>query len=352
MMQAYDIITQALKEQRFRDAEQEAIQLVKNEPLNPQGWVFLAEALLLQGFSETGRQVFERAWQLDPTAKWAESVLTLSTKIEDSVPRFDIEALLAYRKVTVTALVVVRDEVLLPECIASLAHAVDEVIVVYVGELHLPDLDTVARRVTEIIPCSSEDLLTDVLNEALQRMRTDWVLCVEANEVLYQQDVAAIRTIASLYDRLERPLVLCVGREPFGHNSGELTYEAGRMFPAGGGFRFWGKANPCIGDEFGLHHAMLSAKLCRPVRIRFTYWDVHALKRVEREEARKRERVEPFLQAAKTNLLKSKQCFATYRGLAVTDQQIVSWKADKLLTAIEEIKEMKEMKEINLGDHQ
>lgn len=332
MMPANKSIVKALEERRFRDAERAAIQLVKQEPLNPQGWVFLAEALLQQGFTKTAHKAFERAWLLDPTADWVRPVFTLLSKLEDRVPRFDVEALMAYSEVTVKAIVIVdEDAQMLSACLASLKKAVDIVQVVDIGA------SGEARAMIAAWPDErlqyfergGVEHVASMLNEMLEQVNSDWVIVVMGNELLFPQDVDAIRCIAALYDRVEPAVALRVGRERIDVNrGGELVYDAGRMFPVGKGFRFWGRANPCIGDELGPHHDEVSDILQRRVRLRFAYSEGDV---VEREH----HHTEPLLEAAKANVLKAKQCFKAYRGRAIADLQIASWKGDQLLAVIE-----------------
>lgn len=340
MIPSDESIVLALQEKRFREAERAAIQRVKQEPLNPQGWVFLAEALLQQGFIETAGKIFERASLLDPTATWVKPVHALLDKLEDSVPRFDIEELLTYESVTVSAVVVARGEAGLQHCVASLCEAVDHIIVVDVGMVVQEQsiIDAWRGEGWQYFDRSGVGDVGAVYNDVLQHVKTDWVLFVEGSELLFRDDSSVVRTVAALYDRVISPVVLRIGRQPI-HSSGagELTFEGDRMFPVGKGYRFWGSAYPRIGDELGPHIDGVSDKLHRSVRVRFSYFedDVDEVDKVDRAKV-KREHEEQLLLAAKTNLLKSKQLVGTYRGRAMVDHHIASGKADKLLTYIED----------------
>lgn len=322
---AYEHITVAMQEQRYSDAERTATRLVKQEPLNPQGWVFLAEALMQQGFIETASKVFERAWLLDPEADWVKSVYALLAVLKDNVPRFDIEALLKLPAVTVTAVVLAQDDgQALQRCLASLHGTVDEVIVVDIGSTDAIHnmLAQCAHMPLQYLDCRQETDLLTAHNESLQHITSDWVLFVQENEYLFRQDQTVIRHIASLYHRVYPPAVLKVGREcidPF--EASPIAYTEDRMFPMGHGFRFWSNegSHTQIGDQAGPFedHARR-----RPVRIRFGI------------EVNEQHHIQRLLLAAKQNLLKSKQLVTSYRGAASVDRHIAAWKADQLLFEI------------------
>lgn len=339
MSQAYDFIINSLQEQRFRDAEQLAIELVKQERLNPQGWVFLAEALLQQGFTDTAGKVFERAWLLDPKANWVPAVYKLLEVLQDQVPRFDIEALLKLPTVSVSAVIIVQDEgYLLQPCLASLHHAVDEMIIVDVStsnQVRAIITDT-SMTYNQYIDRRGETNLAAVKNDALELVTSDWVIFVTAKELLFRQDIEAIRHLAALYDRAYPPVILRVGHESIDdENLAQVAYRSGRMFPMGQGFRFWGHAYPQIGDGAGPHIEEVGLKLQRPVRIRFGYLD--ELLNEPPLVNKMQEEGQQLLTAARANLLKAKHLFATYRGAAKADQHIANQKADQLLSHISQL---------------
>jgi hypothetical protein len=106
----YKTIIDSLLSHDFIQSEKLSINLIKENPLNAQGWLYLAESLAFQGFGQTAEKVFQRAWLLDPQAAWIDQAQVDLKKADLGKRREDIERLLEFKKVSVSAAMIVKDE--------------------------------------------------------------------------------------------------------------------------------------------------------------------------------------------------------------------------------------------------
>lgn len=220
ILEEYKPIVRYLQEQEFHQAEQAVIAKLKHDPLHAQWWVFLGEALLHQGYKEAAAQVFDRAWLLDPDAAWVKSVYTHLATMEDRLPRFDIEALLAWSPVPVTAIITVDQTAAnLARTINSLSQAVDAMIVLIIDKKTVVS-DQISQLPKVTIKVCDEQLgqlhhrkarsevIRQAQYDALQDVGTPWVMFVHTGQALWPQDVRRVREAAAIYHRVVQPVVL------------------------------------------------------------------------------------------------------------------------------------------------
>ena len=241
--QDHDIQTMLMNKQ-FKDAEKLAVAMVSRDPLHAQGWVFLGEALMLQGYKETATRVFERAQLMDPEAAWSEAVFHFLEKLKPDIPRYDIEMLLEVEPVTVSAAMIVRNEERsLARCLEQLQHAVDEIVIVDTGSTD--GTVEIAKRYSKVRLFHSPwtDDFAAARNVSLQHVTSDWVICVDADDYLFKADCERIRLVAALYHRSKNPAMLRVGRFHSWNGEQFVDYNECRMFPMHYGIQYKGKAH-------------------------------------------------------------------------------------------------------------
>ncbi|MBO9605004.1 MAG: glycosyltransferase [Paenibacillaceae bacterium] len=251
----------ALREGRFREAEELAISWIGTYKHDAQAWVYLGEALLRQGNGLMANRVFRRAHMLDPEAAWVHSVNAELAKANGGRVRSDIEALLEVKKVTVAAALLVRNEIrCIERCLRSLQHAVDEIVVV-----DCQSTDGTAEFVrafpnTKVVSFEWCDDFAAARNAGLPLIESDWVIWVDADETLIPEDVANIRKVAGLYDDSPVPVVVICGILELMGNKQAVNYAKGRMHSMKRGLQFWGRVHEQIGAEKGIYETQLLGK--------------------------------------------------------------------------------------------
>jgi tetratricopeptide (TPR) repeat protein len=281
----YEPIMRALKEGEYVQAEKLAIQFLQITKIVPQGWVFLGEALLRQGFKHAAKCVFQRALLLDPLGSWEQSVIAALDKLEDDEPRTDIEALLKVKKVTVSAAMIVKNEErCICRCIDSIVDAVDEIIVLDTGSTDSTLQLLQQYPQVKIFHYVWKHDFADARNEALKHVTSDWVCWFDADHRLHPEDVNVIREAAGALDTIESPAAYIVGEIESIHSHEIPDYNASRFFAMRHRLRYWGKIHEQVGGQDGMLTTRLFGK---PIRIRY-YHDgydptiVHDKKKLER----------------------------------------------------------------------
>lgn len=263
----YNHIVQALKEQRYTDAEREAAREIRKAPLLPQPWVLLAEALMHQGFGNTARRAFDRAWLLDPEATWAQGAFKALEKVPAGTERLDIELLLHYERVTVAVGIIARNEErCIARCLDSIHDIADEILLIDCASTDRTAEIASSYAKVRIIPAVWNDSFSELRNLGLSHMNSDWVLWIDADEYLEKADQEAVHTVAGIYHPLAIPPVLCVWH--VNHTQGTQKHDLSlpRMFPLNRGLRYHGRVHEQIGPSEG---DLFSSRLLRkPVRIR------------------------------------------------------------------------------------
>jgi hypothetical protein len=205
-------MTDLLHAKDFKEVEKKAIERISDNALDAQAWVFLGEALLRRGNGHAAAQVFKRAHMLDPEAGWVEAINREILRAENGNQRVDIEVLLDKNKVTVAAALLVRNEIrCIERCLRSISEAVDEIIVI--------DCESTdgTREIAQTFPKVKLvtfpwiDDFAAARNAGLQHIQSDWVIWVDADEMLIPEDVLHIREIAGIFNREEAPYILIGG---------------------------------------------------------------------------------------------------------------------------------------------
>ncbi|QHW31313.1 glycosyltransferase family 2 protein [Paenibacillus rhizovicinus] len=241
-----DAIRQALQEGRYDEAEKLATLKIKAGPLAPQSWVFLGEALMHGGFAGAARGAFDRAALLDPQAQWMPDVEKALAARPAGPVRIDIGRLLAPPAVvTVAAVIMTRNEArCIARCIASLADAADEIIVV--DSDSTDDTVEIASRfpgVKILRGVTLQDDFAGKRNAVLPHIQSDWVLWVDADEWLLPEDAAAVREAAGIYNDAREHVVLNISQ--VNHVRGRQSTDFGvpRLFPLRRGLRYYGRVH-------------------------------------------------------------------------------------------------------------
>jgi len=248
----YEPVWALFRAKRFREAEDVCKQLVRANPLDAQGWVLLAEALMHQGFGHAAQRLFNRAWLLDPQAAWVEPVTKALKSIPKGDERFDIEGLLHVPRVTITAAVLAGDEEQsIADCLSSLLGAVDEIVVFPTSTDRTADI---ARQVegVRVVPIVWRDDFAAARNEGLAHIHTDWVIWLDADERLLPEDTACVREAAGIFHAHPRLPILHIWhlnrvRDAIIHDFSQV-----RMFPLRPGVRYWGRVHEQVGTAAGV----------------------------------------------------------------------------------------------------
>lgn len=268
MQSTYAAIIEHLQQQRYKEAEVEAKDLIRNNPLEAQAWVFLGEALMRQGNGLAAKRVFNRAWLLDPEAAWVKSVYEALERTPEGEERVDIEGLLHVPKVTVAAAILARnEEQRIEKCITALYEAVDEIILVDSSTDSTREIASKFSKV-KVVSIEWRDHFAAARNEGLNHLQSDWVLWVDTDELLLEEDVSTVREIAGIFHHHQTPPVLHIWH--LNQIRGEVHHDFSqtRMFPMKRGLQFWGRIHEQISGPLGIYQ---EETYRRAVRIRFLH---------------------------------------------------------------------------------
>lgn len=238
-------IAQALKEGRYAEAEQQAIVSLRKNPWSAQGWLFLGESLLQQGYGTAADAAFNRASLLDPQGPWLKTVQTKLNEAPPGKTRPDIARLLATKKVSVAAAIMTfNEERSIERCLRSLLGAVDEIIVLDSSSTDRT-LQIIAQfpQVKVVTDIRLEDNFAAKRNKGLEYIESDWVLWVDADEWLEAEDVVKVREAAGLFQPLPIPplLNICLVNHIGGKSMKEFSLP--RMFPLRRGLCYYGRVH-------------------------------------------------------------------------------------------------------------
>lgn len=252
-MSNHNHIISLIQANKPQEAESELLQAIRSKPLEAQLWVMLGETLLLQKQAGAAKRVFDRAWLLDPQAKWVNNIYKAMQKMPQGDPRPDIEDLLDVPKVTVTAAILSHNEAAdIAKCIVALQGAVDEILLV---DSSTDDTRRIAQQYPKVrvVPIVWEDNFGSARNIGLQHVRTDWVIWIDADEVLIPEDIHAIREIAGVFDHL--PIIPALHVWHLNKVKGTVQHDFSqvRMFPARRGLRYYGRIHEQIATDKGVY---------------------------------------------------------------------------------------------------
>lgn len=198
-----DQIRNELAQGNGKNAIQPLITLLLCNPLNSEYTYLLSEAMKLEGYGEAALELADRAWLLDPRSTWLETYKhSLPVVAEDgSLPPYVSAFMELDRSPTVAAIIVMRNEErTIERCIRSLQGCVDEIIAVDTGSTDR-SIEIVLSLGVEVHRFEWCDDFSKARNYALSLVESDWVLIVDADEALHEEDRHCPRLAASLFDR-------------------------------------------------------------------------------------------------------------------------------------------------------
>lgn len=245
-------IAELLRKGQFEEAERRAIALLRANRLDAQGWVLLGEALARRSYGHSARRCFRRAWLLDPLAAWAENIERMVSKAPAGDERADVEGLLRVPAVTVSAVVIAKnEEATVARCLESVQGAVDRVLFFDNGSAD--GTMRIAERVPNVeVRCLEwKGGFGELRNEALRYVETDWVLWLDADEWLHEDDREAVKEAAGCYHALNRPVVLNIWHLNYVHDHIKHDISQGRLFTVGRGLQYYGRIHEQVGTERG-----------------------------------------------------------------------------------------------------
>ncbi|MCL6547313.1 MAG: glycosyltransferase [Alicyclobacillus sp.] len=232
-------VRQSLAAGEYQQAQVESAEELRRNPVQVGMWYLLGEALEGMGLCWAAWKAYERAWLFDPQAQWvAEKRQRCARYTGEELPPWLAE-LLAVPRVTLTgAMIAKNEERTIGQAIERLKPAVDEVIVVDTGSTdRTPDI---ARELGAKV-CFFEwnDDFSAARNFGLSQVTSDWVLWVDADELLHPDDIDSPRTIAGAVQGWNRPVLF---RIAILNQLGSVTlpnYDVIRLFPTRYGLHFW-----------------------------------------------------------------------------------------------------------------
>ncbi len=264
-----DNIVEALRSQEWGVAEALSRQRLQQDRLWAQGWLFLAESLERQEEVDSAWACYDRTWILDPRATWA-SVVTARLKPNgvqwDKLPEW-LSSLLAVPTVHIVGAMIARDEErTILETVTHLQEAVDEVVVVDTGST-----DRTAQIAEEagarVVHYEWSDDFAAARNAAAPYLDGDWVLWVDADEVLDPEDVHVPRTVAGLYQESPTPALIRIVQVNRIGDRVDPNYDTTRFYPLNRGFEWRGRIHEQV-----VHAADVAPKIVRPVvRVRLNH---------------------------------------------------------------------------------
>ncbi len=256
---------------------QEAISLIRRtltaHRADPEAWVYLAQALEKTSFKDYAGLAYERAWILDPRAEWISRTPSYPPRVSVADAPSWLQELLNVPLLSLSAAIIARNEAQsLKRCLEAVQPAVDEIVVVDTGsEDQTPSIaqDLGAR----VYSCPWTDNFSAARNFAMEKVRTDWVFWIDADEILDPDDIHVPRVVAGLLDNCNPPVIL---RVVLINNTGSEThynFDVSRLFPTRFGLRFRGRIHEQIGPPDGdLYAAAYNHPL---VRIRLHHDGYH-----------------------------------------------------------------------------
>lgn len=262
-------IRNLLQTGNWASAKSNCIEALIRYPTSAQLWVFMGEALEQLNEPSAAWKAYDRGWLLDPQASWIDTVRTRLLRYRHGKIQPWLKKLLSVPPVTISAALVVKNEErIIGECIERLRPAVDEIVVVDTGSTDKTK-DILRDMGIHTYDFEWNDDFGAARNYALTKVSGDWVLCVDADELLLQEDVECPRTVAGLLNNSNPPCICRVGILNKVGNRVLPLYDMSRFFPTRFGLRFWGRVHEQIGPPEG---GLFAAAYPRPaVRIRFEH---------------------------------------------------------------------------------
>ncbi|MBO9596490.1 MAG: glycosyltransferase, partial [Cohnella sp.] len=271
MHPSHQHLANLIYERRYAEAERLGKIHVQQFPIDGQGWVLLGEALLLQGFGDAASLLFNRAYLLDPEAKWMPQMQSELERAPGGGHRADIEQLLRVPVKTIAAAIIVKDEErCIERCLDSIQSAVDEIVVVDSGSTDRT-MELIRQYPNvKLFQTEWNDDFSALRNEALSKVTSEWVFWLDADEWLIQEDADHIRTAAGLFD-LNQSFIPALQPCLINHINGSTVIEhsVARMFPTTKGLFYSGRIHEQIATE--KEGIFTSNVLHKPIRIRLNH---------------------------------------------------------------------------------
>lgn len=268
---SFEHIKNLLKTKQWKDAQEAAADLLVASPRVAQLWVFLGESLEHQGLAKEAWAAYDRAWMLDPEASWAQSVKTrIEDRSRENLPPW-LNDLLSVPYVKVVAgMIAKNEEETIGQAITNLLPAVDAVLVMDTGS----DDNTVKiaqEAGATVYQCEWKDDFAYARNALSPYLDGfDWVLWVDADEILEEEDQHIPRIAAGLFQTTETPTIFRIVQVNHLDGRIEANVDMSRMYPLGRGLRWWGRIHEQIGsDKAGVFG---QTYLRPPIRLRVHHW--------------------------------------------------------------------------------
>ncbi|QQE77140.1 glycosyltransferase family 2 protein [Alicyclobacillus sp. SO9] len=228
-MTSHKAISALIYEKDFQGARDGALSHLQRSKVDGQAWILLGQALRGMYRGDTAIRCFHRAAILNPAAQLDEEIQKCQHIANGNVDS-EVERFLQVPQKRVSAILIVRNEIrTMRKCLAALTGAVDEMIVVDTGSTDGTDTvaDEMGARLHRFV---WNDDFAAARNFALSLVQTDWVLSVDADEILHDEDIDNIRTIAGLYDDIPGLFTMKVLMLNTFGSSASVSEET-RMFP-------------------------------------------------------------------------------------------------------------------------
>jgi glycosyltransferase involved in cell wall biosynthesis len=232
----------------YKLAEKLAKDCISENPLNAQAWLYLAQSLAFQGSGQTAEKVFQRAWLLDPQAVWIEQARADLKLADLGKERKDIERLLEVKNVSVTAAIILKNEEKhIHNCLKNLVNAVDEIIIVDTGSTDNTIKIAKTFPKVKVIEFEWIDDFSAARNAALPHIENDWVIWIDADEYLYEEDVENVRIVAGIFEEVNAPILIRIGQMNK-TNEGQIigNFDMNRMFQLKYPFKFYSRIHEQI----------------------------------------------------------------------------------------------------------
>lgn len=254
MDQKWQEIQRLIQNKNFITAEKKAIAAMEKSPFNFQHWAVLAEVLRVQKYYRDAYDLLHRVRVADPMAGWVYSrIEKLERLLSKSKPKkYDIHKLLDLSSVTVTAAMIINDEVEnAKKWVERTREAVDQMVVVDTGSPFATREYLSREPNITLIEAEWEDSFAAVRNKAIPFLKSDWVIWIDSDEFLTDKDckLDSIRFIASLYEKMDQKPLLKVTH--LHQNRGKVikNYDVSRMYTAREDIRFFGRVHEQIHRE-------------------------------------------------------------------------------------------------------
>ncbi|WAH36739.1 glycosyltransferase family 2 protein [Alicyclobacillus dauci] len=234
---------------RLAQSRELCVSLLSHAPYLSQAWAYLGETLEKLGYPSEAWHAYDRCSVLDPRAPWIDAVRQrLQVHHQSAIPPW-LRDLLAVPEVSVAAAIIVKDGArTIKGVIEALKGAVDEIVIVDTGSTD--KTVKIAKKLgAQVYDFAWNDDFSAARNYAMSKVRADWVLWVDADEVLWQDDIFVPKVIAGLYNPFDPPFLFRVIIANHLGDRTEMSYDITRFFPIRFGLKWWGRIHEQIGGN-------------------------------------------------------------------------------------------------------